>query len=498
MQWEFPLPISRALIMKPAPFNLFRPKSVDEALALFQSHGDEAKILAGGQSLVPLMNFRLAQPHNLIDLNGVEGLDQIKFDDQTMSLGAMVRQRDVERSALIAERLPILREAIRQVGYPAIRNRGTVGGSIVHADPSAELPLLSLALDAIFQLQSARGKRSVAARDFYQGYLATALAADELLIEIIFPLPPPGAGWCFTEIARRHGDFAIVAAAVLLGLDREGRTAFARVAVGGAGPVPVRIAAAEEALLGEKPGEELYRRAAEAAAQAVDPPSDIHASSGYRRHVTAVLVRRALCVADRRIATPPHPNSFDRLRTGSLPRGERERLLDASPTERNFLPGQGERISVVLTVNGERHSAAVEPRRSLVDFLRNDIGLLGTHVGCEHGVCGACTVMLDGRTIRSCLLFAAQADGAEVLTIEGLATGQELHPLQQAFQQHHALQCGFCTPGMVLSALELLRDNPEPTEEDIRVGLGGNLCMCTGYVNIVRAVRAAARDGKIK
>src|ERR671918_2084365 len=157
--------------MKPAPFNLLRPKSVDEALALLQTHGGEAKVLAGGQSLVPLMNFRLAQPHNLIDLNGVEGLDQIKLDDQTLSLGAMVRQRDVERSALIAERLPILREAIGQVGYPAIRNRGTVGGSVVHADPSAELPLLSVALDATFQLQSARGKRSVVARDFYRGYL---------------------------------------------------------------------------------------------------------------------------------------------------------------------------------------------------------------------------------------------------------------------------------------------------------------------------------------
>jgi carbon-monoxide dehydrogenase small subunit len=157
-----------------------------------------------------------------------------------------------------------------------------------------------------------------------------------------------------------------------------------------------------------------------------------------------------------------------------------------------------EKVSITLTINGVTRTATVEPRRSLVDFLRHDMGLLGTHVGCEHGVCGACTVMLDSRTVRSCLLFAAQADGAEVLTIEGLANGEELHPLQRAFQQHHALQCGFCTPGMVLSALELLRDNPEPTEEEVRVGLGGNLCMCTGYVNIVRAVRGAAESGKLK
>ena len=157
-----------------------------------------------------------------------------------------------------------------------------------------------------------------------------------------------------------------------------------------------------------------------------------------------------------------------------------------------------ENISITAIINGAKHSATVEPRRSLVDFLRHDLGLVGTHVGCEHGVCGACTVMLDGRTVRSCLLFAAQADGSEVTTIEGIGTDEALHPLQAAFQQHHALQCGFCTPGMILAAIELLRDNPDPTEAEIRVGLSGNLCMCTGYVYIVRAVRAAVGNGRAK
>jgi aerobic carbon-monoxide dehydrogenase small subunit len=157
-----------------------------------------------------------------------------------------------------------------------------------------------------------------------------------------------------------------------------------------------------------------------------------------------------------------------------------------------------EMISITVKVNGSESTAAVEPRRSLVDFLRHDLGLVGTHVGCEHGVCGACTVMLDGRTVRSCLLFAAQADQSEVTTIEGIGTDEALHPLQLAFQQQHALQCGFCTPGMILAALELLRDNNDPSDEEIRVGLSGNLCMCTGYVNIVRAVRAAAQDEKVK
>jgi CO/xanthine dehydrogenase FAD-binding subunit len=287
--------------MKPAPFNLFRPKSVDEALALLHSHGDEAKVLAGGQSLVPLMNFRLAQPQNLIDLNLVEGLDQIKFDDQSLSLGAMVRQRDVERSASIIERLPILREAIEQVGHPAIRNRGTVGGSLAHADPSAELPLLAVALDATFRLRSAQASRSVAAKDFYHGYLLTDIAPDELLIATDFHMPPANCGWCCTEIARRHGDFAIVAVAVLLDCGQDRTIDFARVAVGGAGPAPLRVTAAEEALVGERLGAEVFRRAGEIAAQAVEPPADIHASSGYRRHLTGVLVRRALATAESRI-----------------------------------------------------------------------------------------------------------------------------------------------------------------------------------------------------
>jgi aerobic carbon-monoxide dehydrogenase small subunit len=152
-----------------------------------------------------------------------------------------------------------------------------------------------------------------------------------------------------------------------------------------------------------------------------------------------------------------------------------------------------ERFVVSLNVNGANRQAAVEPRRSLADFLRYDLGLTGTHVGCEHGVCGACTVLVNGRSARSCLLFAVQVDGQEVLTVEGLAPdSQRLHPLQQAFHEHHALQCGFCTPGMLLSALELLRDNPTPTEDEVRRGLAGNLCMCTGYVNIVRAVLDAA------
>lgn len=287
--------------MKPAPFNLLRPRSVDETLAMLQAHGDDAKVLAGGQSLVPLMNFRLAQPRNLIDLNGVRGLEQIQLRGQTLSVGAMVRQRDAERSPAAAERLPILREALEQVAHPAIRNRGTVGGSLAHADPSAELPMLAVALDAVFHLRSTRAARSIPARQFYQGYLMTDMAPDELLVEVDFRMPSQNAGWCCTEMARRHGDFAIVAVAVLLDSERDRTINFARVAVGGVGPAPLRVLAAEEVLSDRPLDPELFRQAADAAVQSVDPPADIHASSGYRRQLTGVLVRRALAIAATRV-----------------------------------------------------------------------------------------------------------------------------------------------------------------------------------------------------
>lgn len=287
--------------MKPAPFTYFAPRSVSEGLALLREYGDGAKILAGGQSLVPLMNFRLVRPQNLIDINGLGELASLALSDRGVTAGALVRQREVERSSEVARRLPILTEAIRFVGHPAIRNRGTIGGSLVHADPAAELPIVALALDAEFQLESARGSRSLNAREFYLGYFTTAIASDELLVRIYLPSPPAGTGWCFTEIARRQGDFAIVAVAVLLGLNGDGTVAFARIALGGIGPVSIRAQTAEESLLGERLSETLFREAAKAAATGLEPQNDIHASAAYRRHVAEVLVRRALEVAQSRV-----------------------------------------------------------------------------------------------------------------------------------------------------------------------------------------------------
>jgi CO/xanthine dehydrogenase FAD-binding subunit len=283
--------------MKPAPFSYLAPGSVSEALSLLESHADDAKVLAGGQSLVPLMNFRLARPRYLIDINGLGELRNLVATQDGVTLGALVRHSEVERSQTIMLRFPLLSEAIGFVGYPAIRNRGTIGGSLVHADPAAELPVALLALDGTVEAQSKRGSRSLKADEFHIGFLTTAIAPDELLTKVHLPDPRPGTGWCFTEIARRQGDFAIVAVGVLLSVDERGKVGSARVALGGVGPVPIRIQAAEQLLLGESPTDALFRTASETAARELEPESDIHASAEYRRHVAAVLTRRALAVA---------------------------------------------------------------------------------------------------------------------------------------------------------------------------------------------------------
>lgn len=287
--------------MKPAPFEYCDPRTVDEALAHLARHGDDAKILAGGQSLVPMLNFRLARPAMIVDINRVDGLGGLAETGGTLRLGALVRQRRLEGWA--RERSPLLLAALSLVGHAAIRNRGTVAGSVVHADPAAELPALLLALDGVAVARSSRGERQIPAAELFQGPLMTSVAADELVTETRFALPDSGDGWGFHEVARRHGDFALVGAVVTLRL-RGGRIDAARIAVFGAGPTPRRLASAERALAGQSPGPALFREAAEQATRELETLGDIHATADYRRTVAATLVARALADAAGRAQDP--------------------------------------------------------------------------------------------------------------------------------------------------------------------------------------------------
>src|SRR5437588_9246235 len=279
--------------MKPAKFEYHAPSTLDEAVALLVRYGGDAKLLAGGQSLVPLLNFRLARPAALVDLNRIKSLAYIREQDGQVRLGAMTRQRTIEFSPVVARQLPLLREATRWVGHLPIRTRGTIGGSLAHADPSAEYPAVLMALEGEVVARGPRGERVVKAADLFQTYLTTSLAPEEILVEVRLGAMPAGAGYALEEFARRHGDFAIVGIAALI--VREGqRCQRARLATAGAGPVPVRLRAAEEILEREGLGEAAIEAAARRATELVDPDADIHASADYRRHLAGVLTKRAL------------------------------------------------------------------------------------------------------------------------------------------------------------------------------------------------------------
>jgi len=279
--------------VKPAAFEYHTPRTVDEAVALLARYGEEGKVLAGGQSLVPLMNMRLARPANIIDINRIDALAYLRRERGVLRLGALTRQRAAERSPIIAQHCPILRDALRLVGHAQIRNRGTVGGSIAHADPAGELTAILLALDGEVTVRGPKRTRVIAAADLFVTYLTTSLDPHELLIEVRFPLPPEGAGWSWMEIARRHGDFALAGVGVVLAV-RRGRIAEARIGLTGVGPTPVRAAQAERGLVGQPPSTALWAEAAEAVRGAVEPDGDIHASAEYRKHVAGVLTLRAL------------------------------------------------------------------------------------------------------------------------------------------------------------------------------------------------------------
>lgn len=280
--------------MKPPRFEYFDPTSVDEALGLLRERGEDAKVLAGGQSLVPLLNFRLTRPPYLIDLNRISALDYIRPWDGGLAIGAMTRQRTVEKSPLVKDRCPLLDDVMPLIGHFQIRNRGTVGGSIAHADPAAELPAVAAALDADLVLRRAGGERVLKPPEFFRSYLTTALEPGELLVEVRLPATPPSTGYAFLEVSRRHGDFALVGVVALVTLDRERVCTNARLAFTGVGPVPVRVEAAERGLVGSRPDARAFQEAGRRVSEALSPDSDIHASAEYRKHVAGVLTARAL------------------------------------------------------------------------------------------------------------------------------------------------------------------------------------------------------------
>jgi CO/xanthine dehydrogenase FAD-binding subunit len=284
--------------MKPAPFDYFAPTELSEALALLAQHGDEAKILAGGQSLMPMLNMRLATPQVVVDVNRIAALDYLTpHPDGGLAIGALARQRQLERASLVQEQQPVLAAALPFIGHFQIRNRGTIGGSLVHSDPAAELPAVSVALEAEFVVQSAQGQRVVAAEDFFITYLTTAIEPDEILTEIRLPAWPSAWGWGIQEVCRRAGDFALVGAVSLLQVDPDNVCQAVRLTLFGVDGTPVRMRRAEDALVGQRVDDNALREVEQIVAAELDPESDLHASAAYRKEVGGVMARRTLAQA---------------------------------------------------------------------------------------------------------------------------------------------------------------------------------------------------------
>ncbi|HXW40060.1 MAG TPA: xanthine dehydrogenase family protein subunit M [Xanthobacteraceae bacterium] len=287
--------------MKPAPFRYVAARTVEQALALKAEHGEDARFLAGGQSLVPTMNFRLTQPALLIDINPLAALAGVRNGAaERLRIGALTRYRTLEREAAIAAKLPLVQQALPHIAHPQIRNRGTIGGNLAHADPASEMPAIVVALGGRLRAQSAKGERWIAAADFFVGALTTALHPDEMLTEVELPVAPPRSGAAFLEVSRRRGDFALIGVACTVRLDEAGRCVEARIGLCNAGDAPVFAKAACDALVGRPLGAAEIGAAADLVQGAIDPGGSIHASKEFQRHLARVLTARALAAANER------------------------------------------------------------------------------------------------------------------------------------------------------------------------------------------------------
>jgi len=470
------------------------PTSLEDALRLLSEHAPSARIIAGGTDLLVELERGTRETDVLIDVTRIGGLNRITLRDGWIHVGPIVTHNSAVASELLVERGYPLALACWRVGTPQLRNRGTIAGNLVTASPANDTIAALWALDGQVVLQSVDGKRTLSLKKLYQGVRETDLAPHEMVTDIVFPALKPDQRGTFVKMAlRRVHAIAVVNTAAVLSFDDE-IVADARIALGSVAPTVIRAREAEQALVGRRLSTDSIERAAQLAARATSCIDDIRAGADYRRKITTVLVRRALTSLqdeNEQDALPDQPVMLWGTTRGSYPR-----LAGKSVCHY----GDGlEPIECV--VNGENVVVQGANDKTLLDMLREDLGLTGTKEGCGEGECGACTVWMDGIAVLSCLTPAPRAHGTHVVTVEGLqrlasaAQSGDLHPVQQAFVDEGAVQCGFCTPGFVMAGANLLEEIPEPTREQIEIGLSGNLCRCTGYYKIIRAIEKAAVEG---
>lgn len=461
-------------------------QDLDRALELLSEHRDSARIVAGATDLILELERGLRPGINmLIDITRVHDLDHIRQDDDGwVRMGPLVTHNHCATSPLIIQRAYALARACWEVGAPQIRNRGTLAGNLITASPANDSIPPLMALDARLTLRSVEGERVVPLREFYQGVRRTVLRADELLTEIAFRLPPEAARSTFIKLGlRRAQAIAIVNAAVVLELDGD-QVSTAAITLGSVAPTIVHAEQAEAFLAGRRLDAETIDRAAELAEDSATPIDDLRGSAAYRKQMVRACVRRALrSLADgtERAGYPANPVTL----------WGPEMWHWAQALDRGWLHQPGQPIET--EINGRPYRFDTGHGKSLLRLLREEAGLVGTKEGCAEGECGACTVELDGMAVMSCMVPAPRAHGARIRTVEGLARQGVLHPVQRGFVETGAVQCGYCTPGFLMSGAMLLDERPEPTPDQIREAITGNLCRCTGYYSIVAAIERAVQ-----
>jgi xanthine dehydrogenase iron-sulfur cluster and FAD-binding subunit A len=467
--------------------------TIEEALRLLGALGGEARIVAGATDLIiELERGVRTGVTTLIDITRVPGLANITLDDAgVIHLGPLVTHNQCVDSKLIVERALPLAQACWEVGAPQIRNRATVAGNLITASPANDTITPLMALDAVITLASVRGQRRVSLRDFYTGVRRTVMAPDELLVDITFAAQKPGEHGMFIKLAlRRAQAISVVDAAVIIDFDHSNGASLeaqpvarARIALGSVAPTIVRAAAAEAYLVGQRLTPAAISGAADLAMEAARPIDDVRGPASYRREMVAVVTARALrgLVAGRQRGTLPEQPVM--LWGAGLGRPE---ALTATLQHDGTNP-------IVTRINHQEYVLHGGNDKTLLRLLREDAHLTGTKEGCAEGECGACTVFIDGAAVMSCMVPAPRAHGADIVTVEGLAAAGRLHPLQQAFVDEGAVQCGYCTPGFLMAGAKLREERPQATQWEVQQALTGNLCRCTGYYKILAAFDQAKR-----
>ena len=464
------------------------PINVDEVFYTLHNKGDKARIVAGATDLILEIEHGTRKGiDTLIDVSRIPGLAEIKVENEIIHLGPMVTHNHCVASKLIYHFAYPLARACWEVGSPQIRNRGTIAGNLVTASPANDTITPLMALGAVITLESVRGKREVPLRNFYLGVRKTNMQSDEMVVDIAFPVLNSKKRGTFSKFALRQAQaISLVNTAIILMMEND-IIHEAIITLGAVAPTIVEAVEDGEFLVGKTLEENNIHKAAELAILAAMPISDVRSSAGYRRKMVQVLVHRSLRSLRKGEETLGMPVSPVLLWGGSKP---------ISPSLSKSV--HHDQHSLINTrINGKEYSFDGVNNKTLLHLLREDAGLIGSKEGCAEGECGACTVFLDGAAVMSCMVPAPRAHEAEIVTIEGLVKDGDLHPVQSAFIDLGAVQCGYCTPGFLMSAVKLLEEKRHPNRDEIKQSITGNLCRCTGYYKIIEAIEQAAEKGAI-